>query len=229
MALFFKSKNTYKNYTLIEGFPSADLISSITTKFLIDKLNMQYIGHFEHKNTQPIVRIENGLPLHPIRAYVSHKHKLVCIMADQTIQKQDLKDYCEIVLNWAKKTKMKRIISIGGIIDKNTTPYGVANNKDNLEYLIQFKVKNIAQGITAGIGAQFFILEKKFPVYLILVPFIQTKNYDAAARAITLLNKMFNLTIDNKPLIEETKKMKALVNQQMNPIQDKEDFGHSIV
>lgn len=230
MALFFKSDKKFKGYTLIEGFPSSDLVSSITTKYLIDKLNMDYIGYFEHKNTTPIIKIENGVPQHPIRAYVSHKHKLICIISDQVIQKEDLKDYCNIVLNWAKKARMKRILSIGGIIDNNQTIiYGVANSKKNLEYLEDYKIQKIKEGITAGIGAQFFILEKNYPVYLLLVPFDQKKNYDAAAKAIALLNKMYNLNIDNKPLLEESKKINGMVNNQLKEIKEKEYTGPNII
>jgi len=228
MGLFFKSNKNYKGYTLIEGFPSADLISSITTKYLIENLKMDYLGHFEHDNTAPIVKIENGIPQHPIRAYVTHKHKLICIISDQIIQKEDLKSYCHIVLNWAKKSKMERILSIGGIIDNNETILGVANNKKNLSYLEKYNIQKIKEGITAGIGAQFFILEKDYPIYLILVPFLQTKNYDAAAKAIGLLNKMYNLNIDNKPLLAESKKLSEIVNSQMKEVKEKEKNGHNM-
>ncbi len=230
MGLFFKSQKTYKGYTLVEGFPSADLVSSITTKYLIEKLKMEYLGHFDHENTTPIVKIENGLPQQPIRAYASHKHKLICIISDQVIQKEDLKSYCNIVLNWAKKAKMARIVSIGGIIDnKNGAVYGVANNKKNLEYLDTYKIQKIKEGITAGIGAQFFILEKEFPIYLILVPFTARKNYDAAAKAIVVLNKMYDLNIDTKPLLEESKELGNAVSDQLKESKEKEYNGPNII
>jgi predicted ATP-grasp superfamily ATP-dependent carboligase len=123
---------------------------------------------------------------------------------------------------------MGRILSIGGIIDNNETILGVANNKKNLSYLEKYEIQKITEGITAGIGAQFFILEKEYPIYLILVPFLQTKNYDAAAKAIGLLNKMYGLNIDNKPLLAESKKLSGLVNTQMKEVKEREESGHNM-
>ena len=44
----------FEGYYLIEGTPSPDMIASITTRYLVDNLNMKKIAHLESPAITPI-------------------------------------------------------------------------------------------------------------------------------------------------------------------------------
>jgi len=228
----FKRKilKSFKNYYILEGFPSPDLIATITTKYLIDKLKMKKIGYLESKSFFPVIRITDGLPEHPIRIYASEKFKLIAILPDQIIPNEHIFEYSKTILDWAKRNKIKGILTINAInsVKKQLDVFGATNNLQGLEFLKNHKIKIIHEGITSGIAAQLFMLEHKLPIYLLLGTKTST-SYEVAARILEKLNLMFNTNINTKPLLEQSKKILTQVKKQLNKIEDNKDNGKQIM
>ena len=55
-----------KNPTIVLGFPSMGLVSTIATKFLIDHLDVEEIGHIESEHIVPLTAIHKGKVVNPI-------------------------------------------------------------------------------------------------------------------------------------------------------------------
>ena len=50
-------------------FPSVGMVSSVVAHFLIDHLNLEFVGGVAHPKLPAICLVQDGVPLPPIRAY----------------------------------------------------------------------------------------------------------------------------------------------------------------
>jgi len=219
-------QKNYKGYNLIEGFPSPDLTATITTKYLIDTLKMEKIGHVESKMFFPVVRINKGLPEAPIRLYASDKHKLIAILPDQIIPGNLVFEYCKVLLEWANKKKIEGIYTVASLQAQkpSTNVYAVTNNKYGLANLKKNEIELIKDGLTSGIGAILLSEEKKLPVYLIMGAISEKTSYEVAARILETLNKLFQTQIDTQPLRKQSDKLIQNVKKQLDDVEaNKED------
>ncbi len=80
----FKDTN-FKGYTFIEGFPGAGLVGPMTISYIIDKLQMKYIGYLESDQFPPLVSIHKNQPMPPIRVYATDKGKIITVFAEFAI------------------------------------------------------------------------------------------------------------------------------------------------
>jgi uncharacterized protein len=214
-------KGNYKDYRLIEGFPSPNLTATITTKYLIETLKMQEIGYFESSELVPVIRINNGLPKSPIRIYANHKKKLLAILSDQIIPNNVIKEYCSTLLDWSKKKKIKGIFTVASV--KSAEPskkvFAVTNNEKGLKFLKSHNIELVKEGLTSGLSAQLFLQEKNLPVYLILGGVSYKTSYEVASRILDTTNKMFDLKIDTKPLLEQSERLIKEVKENFKEVE----------
>ena len=70
-----------KSPTMIYGFPSVGLVSTITTKFLIEHLEVEEIGCIESKYLLPLTAIHKSNIVEPITLYYNKKYNLVILQS----------------------------------------------------------------------------------------------------------------------------------------------------
>ena len=219
---FHKSK--YKGYTLIEGFPSPDLSATITTKYLIESLKMEKIGFFSSDELYPVVRIQNGLPEHPIRIYKSTKHKLLAILSDQLVPKELITDYCNVLINWVKEKKISKIITIASIHYphfETTKVFTVANHLISKKTILKKSLEVLKEGIITGISARLLLNSTNIPIYLMLGVLSNKTSYDVAGKIIDHLNVFLDLEIDSTELYLQSEKIIKQIQKQMLEVESK--------
>ena len=69
----FVLKEKPKNVTMIQGFPSLGLVSTISIKYLLDHLDTKEIGYIESENLTPLTAIHKGKIVNPISLYYNKK------------------------------------------------------------------------------------------------------------------------------------------------------------
>ena len=57
--------------TVIDGFPSVGLVSTITANYLISALNLEQIGILDSVHFPTVSVVRNSEPLNPVRIYSS--------------------------------------------------------------------------------------------------------------------------------------------------------------
>lgn len=216
-------------YTLVEGFPGLGLVGTIAVKYLSEKLDFEEVGYLESEYFSPVLRIHNGLPLHPGRIYASKKHKVVLLVAEQIIPRKIMYDLSQKLIEWIRKKKITRVISLAGIRsdEEGEKIYGIAANAKSLAALKKWKVQTIEEGLTTGITALILTELKHAPdieAFSILANVRQQADYRAAATVIKKLDDLYpSFAIDVKPLEAEAKKTEAMLREQMKEISSKQN------
>ena len=206
-------------YTLVEGFPGMGLVGTIATKFLSEKLQLQEVGFVDSSIFVPIVRVHEGLPVHPTRIYTDKKNKLVLLVSEQIVPQVFTDRLGKAIADWIQRKKIKRVISLSGIRampEKDGTEkiYGIASDNDSKKILKDYDIEIIKEGITSGVTALMMLefKDRAIEAFSLLGNVHIAADYQAAAAVIEKLNEMLGLSIDVKPLQKEAKETeKALV------------------
>jgi uncharacterized protein len=217
----FKETN-FKGYTFIEGFPGAGLVGPMAISYIIDKLNMEYIGYMQGSNFPPLVSIHKNQPVPPIRVYYSNKEKIVTIFAEFAITMDLVSELSTVVYDFIQKNGITTIFSIGGIpsqMAEDNTPFVIASNSATTKNAQDAGLKPVEEGVATGVSALILVKSSmdKINDTNIMVP-VQQNIIDPmyAEIAIQSLNKLMHLNIDVTELDKEAKTVEAKIRELIN-------------
>ncbi|MFH1751499.1 MAG: PAC2 family protein [archaeon] len=206
-------------FTLIEGFPGMGLVGTIAVKYIADKLDFKEAGYLDSDLFVPIIRIHEGKPVHPSRIYVSTQHKLVLILSEQIIPRAYAKMLARKVVEWIKKKKISRVISLAGINSNEMVKiYGIAANKKSETELEKYNVQKIKEGITTGVTALILLnlRESNVIAFSLLGNAKTPTDYKAAAATIEKLNEIIPPNFEIAPLMKEARQVEKELVKQLN-------------
>ncbi len=220
-------KTDLSGFTLTEGFPGMGLVGTISSKYLVEKLGFQEIGYMKSNIFVPVIRIHGGELVRPSRIYASKKHKLAVIVSEQIIPTAYTEDVAKAIVQWIKKNKISRIISLSGIRAPDTEYkksdsciYGIAANAKSKKFLEKYKIKIIQEGITSGITS-LILLELKatgIEAVSIMGNVHIAADYEAASDILKKLDEIVKLKIDLNPLKKEAKETESALLKQLEQI-----------
>jgi len=96
---------------LIDGFPSIGFSSAIATESMLHTSNFSLAGVISSDNFPPISLIKEGKPNFPTRIFVNDETKVSIFLSYLTLHESLHRTAAKLMLNWAKKKKIKWIVS----------------------------------------------------------------------------------------------------------------------
>ncbi len=219
-----------KNPTIIQGFPSMGLVSTITTKFLIDHLDVEEIGHIESKYLMPLTAIHESKVVNPITIYYNKKYNIIIIQSLTEVTGHEW-DLADSILELAKTVSAKEIIVVEGMPSKDKTAINLFyfSNKNKM------KLKELTEGIVMGTTAALLLKAKAFPISCIFAEaHSQLPDSESAAKVVEALDAYLKVKLDYKPLLAAARKFetdlkavmeKTRLSQKLQqPHEEKEDY-----
>ncbi len=223
----FKELNL-KGYSMIEAFPGAGLVGAMAGSYIIEKLEMEYVGHIESEQFPPIAAIHGGVPMYPARLYMDKKTKLIVVLSEFTIPSELIYPLSMELLSFIKKYGIARIISISGMPSTKAGDgvFIATQSAALLKKANSAGIKPISEGVIAGISAILMVNSSQMnvPMLDLLVevnPQIMDPKY--AELAIGGLNKIMDMSIDLKDLEEESKVVEAKIRDLMKKMKETHD------
>ncbi|MFA5357657.1 MAG: PAC2 family protein [archaeon] len=219
-----ETKNvSLRGYTLLEGFPGLGLSGTIGSKYIVEKLRLEQIGHINSEKFLPIIRIENGLPMHPVRIYASKKNKLAIILAEQVVPKESAADVAKEFVDWVKKKGIKTVISTSGIrTDETTKVYAFASNENSKKIISNNGIKLISNGITSGVTALIMLelKENNIDALCIMGNTKTSADYHAAKEIVKAICKITGLKIDLTSLEKEGRTVEDSLVEHLKTVKE---------
>jgi len=223
------AKPKVKSPVLVEGFPGLGLVGTISASYLIEKLKMEPLGYITGEQFPPLAAVHNHRPLYPARMYYSNRHNLIVFIAEFVIPIGAVGELSEKIYQFARKAKVKKIISLGGIAIKGDqdTVYSISSLPELDKQLERMQnVKMIKEGATTGVTG--VLLAKgaidKYPVISLLAEshegYMDPK---AAAMVLETLKTMLKIDIDTSALENEAKQ----IDSKVKNIVDKAKVAHT--
>ena len=112
---------------LIAGFPGPGLVGSISTSYIIDKLNMYQIACVESEHIAPGVIYVGGKLRHPFRLYSNTEGNVCVLVCEAPIMIQGMYSVLNTVMKWGLDNRVKEVmvldgIAVEGLLDSKRTP-----------------------------------------------------------------------------------------------------------
>ncbi|HNR44430.1 MAG TPA: PAC2 family protein [Methanofastidiosum sp.] len=219
-----------ENPIIIEGVPDIGLVGSIAVSHMVAEQNFEEVGYIKSDLFPPVMVVHDRKVLNPVRIF--QKEKLIAILSEIPIDPKAGFILSKRLTEWYKEKDAQLIISISGTpiqeridIDEPQV-FGTSNNEEILKKMEESGVQILQEGFISGFYA--LILKNSIEIGLnssILLAQCYSSYPDpgAAASILKILNKMADLNVDVKQLIEQAEDLKvnyrALMEQTNASIQ----------
>ena len=226
-------------------FPSVGMVSSVVAHFLIDHLELEFIGGVAHPKLPAICLVQNGVPLPAIRAYsgkpickIEGCDKVLLLMSELIVPDPLVHEIVSEIFAWSKSEKAAMGVLIdafarkgmkGGLqgnepmVEYEDTPdvdvLGVAATPKMAELLKEMEIPLLEQGVIKGMtGAMLSEGGSRGRNIMSLMVEADPRFPDARAAAVIIehLNKMLPVVdLDHGPLLEEAQQLEEQIRGMM--------------
>ncbi len=100
---------------LIAGFPGPGLVGSISTSYIIDKLNMHQIACVESQYISPGVIFIDGKLRHPFRLYANEAGNVCVLVCEAPLMINGIHSVLGTVMDWAIKNTIQEVLVLDGV------------------------------------------------------------------------------------------------------------------
>jgi len=139
--------------TVIAGFPSIGLVSTIAANYLIDALNLKQIGCMQSSQFPALSVVHTGEPLSPVRIYAGTQNtgEKIAVFVSEFKPKTNLIDsISNAIMKWSTEKGCKLLISPEGMVvegkasreEAASDAYAIGSTESARRMLVS---KNIAQ------------------------------------------------------------------------------------
>ena len=153
-------KTNLRGATVIDGFPSIGLVSSIVANYLVNALELEQIGIMDSNFFPSISLIRNAQPLNTVRIYASERvrgtdeedvDQIVVFISEFQPPPNLIKPISAAILDWIQEQRCSRLISPEGLVIERPDEDLVEGDEDEEEEEkaseeendIQAKIKNL--------------------------------------------------------------------------------------
>lgn len=210
-----------KGATVIAGFPSIGLVSTIAANYLIDALDLKQIGCVTSSQFPALSVVHTGEPLSPVRIYSgtqSNREKIVVFVSEFKPKPNLISSISEAIMNWATENGCKLLISPEGMVvegkstdsEEEAEAYAIGSTENARGMLVEKKVPQFKNGIIAGVSGVLLNIGKQSNFDVISILAEAHPNYPdakAAAAAINVMALLMGVEINVTPLYEESERI----------------------
>jgi len=206
--------------TVIAGFPSIGLVSTIAANYLIDALNLKQIGCVNSSQFPALSVVHTGEPLSPVRIYAGNQGsgKIVVFVSEFKPKPNLINSISDAIMKWATDKGCNILISPEGMVveGKNTEEgasvdaYAIGSTENARNMLKKKDIAQFKNGIIAGVSGVLLNRGKQANFDVISILAEAHPNYPdakAAAAAINVMGLIMGVEINVTPLYEESERI----------------------
>ena len=207
--------------TVIAGFPSIGLVSTIAANYLIDALNLKQIGCINSSQFPALSVVHTGEPLSPVRIYAgtqSNEKKIVVFVSEFKPKPNLINAISDVIMKWVTEKGCKILISPEGMVvegkaseDEHVADaYAIGSTENARKMLMSKDIAQFKNGIIAGVSGVLLNKGKQTNFDVISILAEAHPNYPdakAAAAAINIMALIMGVEINVTPLYDESERI----------------------
>lgn len=196
--------------TVVDGFPSVGLVSTICANYLIDLLDLDQVGILDSPSFPTVSIIREGEPMFPVRVYAGQG---LCVFVSEFQPDEGLvRGIAETLLSFAQENGCARVVSPEGMVtdeeeEDAVNVYGFASTSEAREKLQEADLGRFDNGIITGVSGVLLALGKREGFETVSLLAEANPSYPdarASAHAIEAMDAFLGeVEIDVKPLYTE--------------------------
>jgi len=208
--------------TVIDGFPSVGLVSSIVANYLINALNLTQIGIMDSIYFPTVALVRDGQPMNPVRIYAGPKQddrdQIVVFISEFQPPPNLIKAIASTVLDWAQDARCNLLVCPEGLIvdaqeegERQVEVYGIGSTEKAMDLIRRNNITAFEEGVITGVAGVLLNEGRKRDFDVITLLSEAHPDYPdarAAARAIEVIDKLLlHMELDARPLYEEAERI----------------------
>lgn len=228
--IFELKKKDLRGATIIDGFPSVGLVSSISANYLIKVLKMEHIGIMDSPQFPTVSLIRDATPLSPVRIYAGDKgpkgDQIVAFISEFQAPPNLIRPISRTLVDWAIEQRCRMIVSPEGLVvdpeikdsaDISDMVFGIASTPRARELLKENGISQFEEGVISGVAGVLLNEGRKrdFDVLTLLAE-AHPDFPDAKAAALVLeaIDRiLLGIEFDAKPLFEEAQRIEQHIKE----------------
>lgn len=206
-----------KNVTVIEGFPGFGLVATITTEYLINHLKCEKIGSYWFTELPASVAIHKSAVIDPISFYYCKDYNLVIVHAIAPPNTVEWKA-AEMLMELCKQLQAKQLVCLEGIGSSDPQSSKVfthTNDEMMKKKLGEMGVGVLDEGIIIGTTGALLLQYEGKHTCLFAETHSSMPDSKAASEIVTVLDRMFGLEVDPKPLLKKAEEFEEKIKGLM--------------
>lgn len=216
--------------TIIDGFPSVGLVSSIATNYIIKLLELKEIGIVDSDGFPHVTLVREASPLSPVRIYAGERTAkgdlVAAFISEFQLTPEMIRPVSHALMDWAEERRCKMIISPEGLIvdpdlsekaELSDMVFAIGSTERARELLRGRHFQTFEEGVISGVAGMLLIegRARDFDVITLLAE--AHPNFpDAGAAALVLEaidDLLLGIDLDAKPLFEEAKRIESYLKE----------------
>jgi uncharacterized protein len=224
-----------KNATVLAGFPSIGLVSTIVANYLIDALNLRQIGAMDSSQFPTLSVVHTGEPLSPVRIYagtLGNGEKIAVFVSEFKPKPTLINAISTAIVKWVHEKGCILLISPEGMVvegktveEENTADaYAIGSTEKARSTLRAKQIPEFKNGIIAGVSGVLLNQGKHEGFDVIAILAEAHPNYPdarAAASALNVIGTIVGTEINVVPLYDEAERIEKQLqkfHKQAKPI-----------
>jgi uncharacterized protein len=221
--------------TVIAGFPSIGLVSTIVANYLIDAKGLRQIGALNSPYFPTLSVVHTGEPLSPVRIYAGTLEtgdKIAVFVSEFKPKPNLINALSNAIMRWVEEKKCKLLISPEGMVvegkssqdEEVADAYAIGSTERARELLRSLNIPEFKNGIIAGVSGVLLNKGKQENVDVISILAEAHPNYPdarAAASAINVIATIIGVDINVVPLYDEAERIERQLqkfHKQAKPV-----------
>jgi uncharacterized protein len=213
-----KKLNLEEGY-LIDGFPSVGFSSAIATESMVHTSQFELAGVIDSEDFPPISVIKDGKPNFPTRVFVNEELKIGIFLSYLTLDQSLHRVTAKTMLSWAKKHKIKSIVSSVAIKspDGNEEMIGIGSTKSARNKVKEAGLKVLEHGTVPGIPGMLLnegSISNQDVIVIIFHTDGQGPDFKSSAKLCMTMSKLIpGASCDISSLQKEAEKAETMIKE----------------
>ena len=214
----FKEFNLEEGY-LIDGFPSVGFSSAIATESMIQTSKFELGGIIDSEEFPPISIIKDSKPNYPSRIFINEDLKVGVFSSYLNLEQSLHRQVSELMLEWAKKHKIKLIISSVAVKSNNKSSQmmGIGSTDSARKKIEEIGLKVLDHGTVPGIPGMLLNKGSMTNQDVIVIIFNTTgkgPDFKSSANLCLTMSKLIpGASCDIPSLQKEAEKAEAVIKE----------------
>ena len=190
-----------ENAMVIACFPSVGMVSSIVAHYLIDHLDLEFVGGLVDDRLPALAMINQGVPLPPIRAYAGKPKcsiegcdQVILLMSEMVVPESLVHKIVWALFEWSKKHEL-----LAGVVVDAFSKGGMKSGMDGVEPVVEYEDTDAIDVVGIGCNETVRSMLKEMDIPLLETGVIRGMNAgilsEASRRGLGTMSIMVELSL----------------------------------
>ncbi len=214
------------DYLFITGFKGYGLVGYITTLYLASQLDCERTGLVITRYMPEAVAVDEKGLVPPFELYQCSDSRIVVLVNHDLPHERERTEYAEAIAAWLRETRVREAVYIGGFDSRFSTGEEKYKWIATSSWTRSLEAPVMDKGLyVVGPLALLILFSDLYGIpAAAILPYAEPGRPDprAAAVAVEVLNKLYQLSVGVEKLLEEASKIEEMMQRLAQQIEERE-------